>query len=348
MKKLLFILFLFTGIIEISCTKNCTEKIMQNNDKGLLVIKLSDIGTKVSNPYLESTNKEKEIHSVKLYIFDKDGKLESAPDFHSFDNIAQVKIETFLGPKTIWALVNHNVINQPKIKTIKDLESIPFYLAENNHNAGIYVMIGKTSCNIGVGENECNINVERIFSRIAVTKIKVDNFPFENIKIKNIFLSNIVVNYSIDGKFPLQWENKFGRSGGESSDIIDKDWHYSYHPNFTFKELDATISNYDPFVKGLPALLYCYPNPTTNDTFGVSNNFTPRKTRLIITAIIDGETCYYPITFEKLEKNTTYTVEVTLKSIGLPEPDASSEKGTIIASLTINNWEQGNTYEEVI
>ena len=53
---------------------------------------------------------------------------------------------------------------------------------------------------------------------------------------------------------------------------------------------------------------------------------------------LNGITYYYPIVLEELERNCCYSLDVTIKRPGSTDPDSEVEKGTILATLTVQDW----------
>ena len=65
--------------------------------------------------------------------------------------------------------------------------------------------------------------------------------------------------------------------------------------------------------------------------------------------IIDGTKYYYPVTLnKKLERNKAYTVEMTITGLGSTDPDEPIVKGSFTASITVQDWVAGESYEEIL
>ena len=48
------------------------------------------------------------------------------------------------------------------------------------------------------------------------------------------------------------------------------------------------------------------------------------------------------------ERNTTYTVALTISSIGSDEPNKPIEKGSASVTVSVDGWKSGATYDETI
>ena len=68
----------------------------------------------------------------------------------------------------------------------------------------------------------------------------------------------------------------------------------------------------------------------------------------MVAATISGTKYYYPVTINTPERNKAYTVELTITGLGSTDPDQPVSKGAITASVTVQEWLPGTTYEETI
>ena len=170
------------------------------------------------------------------------------------------------------------------------------------------------------------------------------------IKIDNVTLINVVGNQNLAGSASIAtWYNKMGRKdGGAQADIIDGSTNKASCPSLTFMAPAATVNNGAAHTPATPHLFYCYPNATSADANGWVSSFTARKTRLVVAATISGTRYYYPVTINTPERNKAYTVELTITGLGSTDPDQPVSKGAITASVTVQGWQTGATYEETI
>jgi hypothetical protein len=138
------------------------------------------------------------------------------------------------------------------------------------------------------------------------------------------------------------------KDGGAQADIIDGSTNKASCPSLTFAAPAATVNNGAAHAPTTPHLFYCYPNATSADANGWVSSFTARKTRLVVAATISGTRYYYPVTISTPERNKAYTVELTITGLGSTDPDQPVSKGAITASVTVQGWQTGTTYEETI
>ena len=174
---------------------------------------------------------------------------------------------------------------------------------------------------------------------------------YGSITIDNVMLTNVVGDQNFAGTAAVRnWLNKMGRKSGAtvSSMIIDGNSYYATNPELTFDKIGAELANGASHSPSTPYLLYGYPNSTSTDATGWAINFTARKTRLVVTAIINGTKYYYPITIDSPARNTAYTVELTITGIGSNDPDKPVEKGALSASISVEGWHTGTVYDDTI
>ena len=83
---------------------------------------------------------------------------------------------------------------------------------------------------------------------------------------------------------------------------------------------------------------------------GFSAGFTPQRSVLVVAATVKGETYYYPVVLDAstLERNTSYTVGLTVTSLGSKDPNEPVDKGSAAVTVTVDGWKAGAAYDEVI
>lgn len=94
-------------------------------------------------------------------------------------------------------------------------------------------------------------------------------------------------------------------------------------------------------------IFYTYPNPATADSSD-GGSFTPRYTRLVVEATLDGAKTYYPVNIVSdggiLHPNTFYNItDLRISGPGSDDPDILPERGSVSVSVTITDWKTGFT-----
>ena len=89
-----------------------------------------------------------------------------------------------------------------------------------------------------------------------------------------------------------------------------------------------------PVIEGTEGVLYCYPNPATDDGLG-----TP-MTRLVIEGELLGRTWYYPITLPQPLRNHSYDFDITLTMTGADNPDTPVDGTAAQIALAVVPWDE--------
>lgn len=333
-----------------SCIKDdrslCTE---EYNEATLCIsLGLGEQTTKAVTPYNNSMTYEKQVNSVQILIFDNN-KLNSY--LNAGTNTSGISIKTTKGSKEVWAIVNGPDLSG--ISTLSEIQNQVVMLGDNSTEASKgFVMSGSKSCNLSTSSASATIPVSRLVSRIALQKI-TNSLPeaYGNLTVSKLFLANVVGNTTLSGDASINtWYNKMGRTdtATSSSQIIDGSSYPASCPELTYKYAGAIITNGESRTLETPYLLYCNPNNTKTDYNGWSTVFTARKTRLIVCASVGGSIYYYPVTIDTPGRNCTYTIELTITGLGATDPDQPVEKGTIMTIVSVQEWTNGATYDEII
>ena len=353
MKKTFSILALAAAVL-CSCDKNADcvpcQKAEENQEPATLSVSLGfdDPETRAVTAYTTAQDYEKAVNSVQILVFDASGKINMYKDAGT--TVSDIQLSTTAGQKTVWA-----VVNGPDLSAVANLSALQAKavdLADNSlTKTEGFVMAGSTSCTVSATGGTAAVTVSRLVSRVALQKV-TNSLPsgYGALKIDNVTLINVVGNQNLAGNASIStWYNKMGRKdGGAQADIIDGSTNKASCPSLTFAAPAATVNNGAAHTPATPHLFYCYPNATSADANGWVSSFTARKTRLVVAATISGTRYYYPVTINTPERNKAYTVELTITGLGSTDPDQPVSKGAITASVTVQGWQTGATYEETI
>ena len=299
--------------------------------------------------YVTSQTYETTVNNVQVLVFDSTGALNAYVDADK--SVTGITINTTAGSKTVWAVVNGPDLSS--VTTVSGLSAMAIDLGDNSTTASAgFVMAGSTTCTVSSSTATASISVRRFVSRVALAKVS-NSLPdsYGSLTVNNVTLTNVVGNQNLAGAAtPSTWYNKMGRKDGAtaSSQIIDGSSYLASCPTLTFRSISSSVANGSSLTPSTPYLLYCYPNSTTTDATGWASSFTARKTRLVVTATISGTKYYYPVVIDTPQRNTAYTVELTITGLGSTDPDKPVQKGTISAIVSVQGWASGAVYEETI
>ena len=348
MKKGIFIMAAIAAIV-CSCEPENDCLPCQEEKTATLNVSLDfedDAQTKATS-YVTNQTYETAINNVQILVFDSSGALNAYVDAGT--KTGSITINTTAGSKTVWGVVNGP--NLSGITTLSALQSKAVDLSANSTTASTgFVMAGSTTCTVS-SSTTASIQVRRLVARVALQKVN-NSLPasYGAITINNVTLINVVGNQNLNGSASIStWYNKMGReNGGSEPAIIDGVNCFASCPTLTFKSVGSSVANGGSLTPSTPYLFYTYPNSTTTDATGWASNFTARKTRLVVTATISGTKYYYPVVIDTPQRNTAYTVELTITGLGSTDPDKPVVKGSVNASVTVQGWSAGAVYEETI
>ena len=351
MKKPLFIMAAVAAMA-CSCDKSsdcvpCQEE----QTKGTISVSLDfeDEAQTKATSYVTAQPYEVAVNNVQILVFDSTGALNAYVD--ADNKTSSIEISTTAGNKTVCAVVNGP--NLGSVTTIAGLNAQNIDLGDNSTTSTEgFVMAGSATCTVGSTTATANIPVRRFVSRVALAKVN-NGLPasYGQLTINHVTLTNVVGNQNLAGAAtPSTWYNKMGRKDGSSVStyIIDGTTYLASHPSLTFKKVDSIVANGASHTPSTPYLFYTFQNTTTNDPTGWVTSFTARKTRLVVAATIAGTKYYYPITIDAPERNTAYTVELTITGLGSTDPDKPVEKGALTLSVSVEGWANGAVYDETL
>ena len=347
MKKFL-ICFAALAAVTASCKK---DSLHEEQTEGIVSIAIDcgSSGTRADTPNLSPQDYETAIRSVDILIFNEKGQLNVLHHTETVEEIIKVSVST--GQKDIWTVINGPDLSS--VVRVADLRELKTMLEDNivSGTGKGFVMVGNRSWNVTPTSEDtpCIIDVHRFAARVALTQLNVQ-LPsgYENVKINNVMLINVVANQRLDGTAtPSVWYNKKGLTA--SGAIMDGSTGRSAEqPELTFKTSGATVKNNSSLPLTSPWYFYGYPNPTVSDSAEADGSFKAEQTRLVVSAEINGETFFYPVTLPTFERNKAYEVELTIKGLGSDSPDIIPEKGNVNATVTIKPWDPGAIVNEII
>lgn len=341
-------LAVLAAILLPACRKEVAPAVPEETGTLLIQVDPGLPGTKAATPDITAKTYETRVRKVDILVFDEKGQLNLY--YPAGTALEGIKLSVTTGTKDVWA-----VINGPDLGTVireADLKALKTVLEDNStgDGTGAFIMAGNQECEVAVSqEKPCTVTVERFAARISLTKVEVAlPAAYDKVTVKSVMLTNVVANQNIGGTAePLEWYNKKGRT--DAGTIIDGSAGAKATAEaLTFRTIGTTVANGGSLSIPSPYRFYGYPNPTTEDRFEADGSFKEEQTRLVITAEIGGETCYYPVTLPTVKRNTAYEVELVIASLGSKDPDEVPRKGTVNATVTIHPWREGAVITETI
>lgn len=287
------------------------------------------------------------LEKVQVLVFDKNGNLETATDNVDFGT--SISMSVVPGTKTIWAVGNETY--KLFVSNLNDLMYHRYCLEDENFSKFI---MSDSKENISVTTSgQLNFGLKRLACKIVIDKIvrQFNQAAYGEIPlvIKKIYLSNVCDRADVAA------QSIIGDSYNVQMGIIGN-LDASLKAKIVDDGLDITLFDGDDHTA--THTFYAYPNGATDDAFG-GENFSPRRTRLVLECLYNGALCYYPITLPAesgsgrgtLDRNTVYHISsLILTRPGSPDPDVPADEVSSIQNCTFNitcsPWDGNVSYTE--
>ena len=349
-------LILATAAVSLAACNKEAQPSVENGvpEEGTIMLSVTPQGgpeTRAVNAYTTAQNYESQVNRVQVFVFGTDGKVNC---YRDFGKELTGSVSATSGAKTVYAVVNGPDLSS--VGTLSELEAKAVDLSANSVTASKgFLMAGRSSCTVSTGTVSCSVAVSRLAARVVLKSV-TNNLPaaYGALKVERVFLANVAGNQNISGTAAVStWYNKEGRKDETplvQSHIIDGSTYTASCPELTFKTVGASVANNSSHEPSTPYIMYGYANSSTATPAGFTASFSAQRTVLVVAATVDGKLCYYPVTLSKstIERNTTYTVALTISSIGSDEPNKPIEKGSASVTVSVDGWKSGATYDETI
>lgn len=257
-----------------------------------------------------------------VYVFDtRSGWFR----YGSSDDAAPVTLQLQAGrPYACVALVNWPPDREPNPSTVLSAGDLAGKTACLEENApGRLLMFGEDRLIPVPGTSEKNIRVRRLVARLDVRGISLDcpEWSGKTILLRHIYVTNAckTTQYGMDltsvSSARTNWYNTLGwHGGGDASESMDA--------LLSDRDIDAVIDATHPYT--VPHTYYFYPNPVEDDVHNPSG-WSPRHTRLVLEAAVDGENYYYPITLPPVSRNQICRASgIVIHGPGSPYPEGAA------------------------
>lgn len=264
---------------------------------------------------------ESALTGIQAFVFRKDGSL----DAWASSSGNTLSIQCTAGERDISVLVNSPEIKD--ITTFSALRSKVSLLSDNG--VGSLVMSGTVSVTLS-SSSSVTVPVSRKAARVSIERIVTDfdleQYKNAEFKITGIYLVNVAGDAPYFGTGqPGVWYNRM-ENAGELPALLSSG------------KLSVPVTGQAPYE--VSHHFYCYPNPTGEDIS--ETTWSPRKTRLVVEAELDGVTCYYPMTMPVIESNHLYTVtELKITKPGSSSPDIPVVKEDVSFVIEVADWDEG-------
>lgn len=337
---------IFMALQLISCSKDMNPAINggETVQKASVILRINNV-TKATGALHTSQADDNFINNIAIFVFRKDAAktLETYKYVRVTDQsmLNGITFETTTGNKNIFVIANsHDSTQWTGI-----VSETQFLLKEanlKNEKLKDFTMSGRLDNAAITQSNSFNLILKRVVSKIVLNSLRTDfvGTPFQGMQLSNVkvYLTNV-------HKIRPYIEN------GTTTNP------------FIINPLQNTPSTYSDCQ--ITGIVYDVPGVSINDTpYNTKHHFyayensisqesaSEKFTKLVIEASLNGTTYYYPVDINRegyggttnngINRNTVYNLSIIIKRPGSTSPDQMVEKGTIVTSVTIADWDSEN------
>ena len=323
-----------------SCKKDAGVKEAPEAAAQAVKLTVGIVGSQTKATGIDDSNypaTEAKVNNLQVLIFKDNGltldgyaTVTADPSASPAVDAKSVTVDCTAGERKIYA-----VVNAPSLAAIakeSDLLSTVSVLANEISN---FKMIGNVSATLKQ-DSAINIDVKRLASRIVLKSVK-NSLPnatqAASFYIKGVYLTNVAADVDLGLSASYSIANWYNKRGFQSANNLG---------NFTFDDI-ARVKVESGASYSVQHNLYAYPNAATDRdckyaALGASDadraaayealgadaaareaallelplptTWSPRSSRLVVKAEIDGEDYVYPIQLPVLQSNKSYEINI--------------------------------------
>ena len=323
-----------------SCSKDDVIKNVEPGLESVLYVSLApdskssggEYSTRATGEGHGSQSYDNNIQTLEVFVFrinegkPDDGVLDGYRKFTGAElgNLTNLEVQTTTGKKMIYVVANSHRVNWKGINTRALFEEQTASLKDEDVKN--FIMIGGAEVQLQLAST-VSFTIRRLVSRIKVNSIKTafaggpyESMPLTDLKayLINVQASKLIYNGAGDN-FSILNNGKY----------IEED-----SRGCAMQGLIADVISSPVYDDGysVPHYFYCYENALENETGG--NKFT----RIVLEGKLNGTTYYYPIPIKGILRNNCYSIDITIKRPGSLDPNTDVEKGTLLATMTVLDW----------
>lgn len=289
-----------------------------------------------SVPGTRSTSPEGEesVSDLQIAVYSPSGLLCSSGEVNSGSVTLSVPVE--VGGCRVAALAN-SLSDLGSCSSLESTAVLPASLTDNSASQSLLLtMYGTIEDLTFHSGGTCQVPVSRVPAKVEIDKI-VNNIPYNpDFTVKSVYLVNVNCSSDVSGNVKSAvWKQKRGYDASEQ-DVT----------KFTYDLVNRKISYGESL--DTPHIFYCCANPTEEDNS--APEWSPRYTRLVVEALYDGHTTYYPVNIvgkgNTLDSGARYVItKLTVTGPGSDSPDVPVSKLGASFSVIVNSWDNGFSQE---
>lgn len=290
-----------------------------SRDDGLAILSISAGGPPATRSGASAIDCDS-VSDLTVFVFRSDGTLEN--NGRSSGNSLSLALSRENG-KRLYLIAN----GPDGIETCTDeaqLTALCTLLSDQQ--SGAFTMAWTQTLDVA-GDASLDVEIPRIAAQVRLERIT--NRSLLPLKLHAAYLTNVPVAQAplfTPGDYtPSTWANCLSHSD-------------SAYDGWLFDDLGGTVLAPGESLEGVH-LFYSLPNPLGTDRFG--GPWSPRLTRLVIEAEMEGVRYYYPFTFDNLLANHRYTlVNLNITRPGSNDPDVPVDPRDVTLRVDLLGWRE--------
>ena len=335
MKKIL--LAMCAAVMFCSCSKESPVEVVEPLQESVVYINLNNsLISKAVGAGHGVQEDDNTINTLEIFIFrvnpgqTDDGVLDGYRKFtaQELGDLTGLEVQTTTGKKIIYAVANAHRTSWQGINTRTLFEQQTALLA--NDNLKDFIMTGAKEAELGLASTVA-FTISRMVARVQVVSLKTAfaGGPYEGMTLNGVkvYLTNV------------QGEKYIFNGEGNNLAVLN-------HKQYVESDAAGCAMNgmlYDNLGIDLSDSgyktahsFYCFSNDIADE------DEEKRFTRVVVEGELNGKTYYYPISVPELRRNACYTLDITIKRPGSGNPDSDVEKGTLLASVSVLDWDEAD------
>lgn len=308
----------------IACEKSNVESEHVSSDTVTLTVNVPSVSTKAAGNASEES--ETAVKSYQIFVFSgTERRLETYLETSAPEN----EIVCTTGDKDIVVIANAPDLSGAS--SFENLKKMKSKLSENT--LGSLLMEGHSAVNIA-SNSAVTVNLKRNVAKVRLTKVEMafdmGAYQSSSLKINAIYLIRVAGEKTyLSDAAPTLWLNR---------QVYEKN---SQYDALLYESVTGVqVANGSSYAS--PHYFYCYPNPNSADSA------PDTATRLVVEAVLDGVTCYYPVDLPAIRKNVVYDVALKITRPGADLPSDDVEQYASDFTVNVLDWDETVPVNETI
>lgn len=318
----------------------CKECAVETEDMRHVTVTLGGAARVVTKVYGVTDTLERVVRNSRLYVFTQEGY-----QINNWD-ASSGQVDFYLTDGVYEFVAVCNMTDLPGTEaTREDLFAVMAPIEKNTltPETGGFVMVGTLPDHIIKADEKITVLVERLVSKVSF-KVRtafegyMARYPFV---VEAVYMTNVVGNTNLGPdhvKLPGDgpWYNRMNYEAPDSTGARP------YPEDMLYGEFRKEMAAGDSISSG--HVFYVYPNPAEDNRDTTA--WTPRCTRFVVKARMNGTVTYYAVTLNLngrgLAANKHYHMDVTIKSWGTDHPeDNPDDLGSMEPTIRVEDWKDG-------